>query len=71
MDDEISALLSELQVGADDPAMYEVEMVEGIRALVALQQQQIQLLQVIAQRLGPKRIVRDARGEIAGTEPAQ
>jgi hypothetical protein len=49
----------------------ETEVVTGIRALVSLQQQQIALLQVIAQRLGPKRIARDASGNILGVEPVQ
>jgi hypothetical protein len=49
----------------------ETEVVTGIRALVSLQQQQIALLQVIAQRLGPKRIARDSSGNILGVEPVQ
>jgi hypothetical protein len=49
----------------------EQEVVDGIRALVVLMQQQTQLLQVIAARLGPKRIVKDGNGQILGVEPVQ
>jgi hypothetical protein len=44
-------------------------IVDGISTLIAMQQQQLQLLAVLAQQLGsPKRIVRDANGRALGVE---
>ena len=50
-------------------------LVEGMQQMVALQQQQIQLMAALAQQLAalgaPKRVVRDAQGRIVGVEPVQ
>jgi len=44
-------------------------IMDGIGDLIALQQQQLQLLAVLAQQLTrPKRIVRDANGRALGVE---
>lgn len=44
-------------------------IMDGISDLIALQQQQLQLMAVLAQRLTlPKRIVRDASGRALGVE---
>ncbi len=44
-------------------------IVDGISTLIAMQQQQLQLLAMLAQQLGsPKRIVRDANGRALGVE---
>lgn len=49
----------------------EQEMVDSLRALVMLMQQQTVLLQQIAARLGPKRIVKGPDGQILGVEPVE
>ena len=44
-------------------------IVDGLTTIIALQQQQLQLLAVLTQQLGrPKRIVRDASGRALGVE---
>ena len=44
-------------------------IMDGITELIGLQQQQLQLLAMLAQQLGsPKRIVRDANGRALGVE---
>ena len=48
-------------------------LVEGMQQMVALQQQQIQVMALLAQQLqalgAPKRVVRDESGRIVGVEP--
>ena len=45
-------------------------IVDGIAQLIQLQQQQLQLLAMLAQHMAlPKRIVRDANGRAMGVEP--
>lgn len=44
-------------------------VVDGITTLIAMQQQQLQLLAVLAQQMSsPKRIVRDSSGRALGVE---
>jgi hypothetical protein len=74
MDDIRSMFGSGLDPLPGDPAFEmdaEQEVVDGVRALVMLMQQQNQLLQALVARMGPKRVVRDARGNILGVEPVQ
>lgn len=49
----------------------EQEVVDSLRAVVMLLQRQNALLEQVAARLGPKRIVKDANGQILGVEPIQ
>jgi hypothetical protein len=50
---------------------YEQEMVDLLRQSLAMQQQQLALMQQLVARLGPKRIVRDAGNNIVGVEPIE
>lgn len=52
------------------------ELVNGIRALTAMHEQQLEvlgaqmrLLEQINTRLGPKRVLRDERGQVIGAVP--
>lgn len=61
---------------ADDELVGVAEaLMEQLRVLTELQQQQIQMLGYVAQQLatmnGPKRVVRDQGGRVVGVEPAQ
>jgi hypothetical protein len=72
---DIASLFGEgLDPEPGDPAFEmdaEQEVVDGVRALVMLMQEQNKLLQALVARMGPKRIVRDARGNILGVEPVE
>lgn len=67
MPDDLGLDLEDERFGMD----VETEVVDRLAKIEALLTQHTQLLQVIAQRLGPKRIARDAQGNILGVEPAQ
>lgn len=67
MPDEFGLDLEDERFGMD----VETEVVDRLAKIEALLMQHTQLLQLIAQRLGPKRIVKDGAGNIVGVEPAQ
>ena len=57
------------EMGDDELQDAAQAIVDGISTLIAMQQQQLQLLAMLAQQLGsPKRIVRDANGRALGVE---
>lgn len=67
MPDDFGLDLEDERFGMD----VETEVVDRLAKIEALLMQHTQLLQVIAQRLGPKRIAKDAQGNIIGVEPVQ
>ena len=57
------------EMGDDEVQDAAQAIVDGISTLIAMQQQQLELLAMLAQQLGsPKRIVRDANGRALGVE---
>lgn len=61
-----------LELDDDDLLMpHEREMRAALGQMLMALEQQNQLLMIIAQRLGPKRVIRDQAGRIVGAEPAE
>lgn len=57
--------------GAEFLLPHEQELRDAVGQVVAALATQNQLLALIAQRLGPKRVVRDQTGRIVGAEPIE
>lgn len=60
--------------GGDDLSSAAQSIVDGIAAMIGLQQQTLQMLGVLAQQIGAgatlkRRVVRDAAGRVVGSEP--
>ncbi len=60
--------------GGDDLTGAAQAIVDGIAAMIATQQQMLQMLAVVAQQVGAgatlkRRIVRDESGRVVGSEP--